>query len=171
MDDDGALAVLRKRGEAELANERVQGRLRAGPEPGRAEVEPVRRRVPGRVNRQDTTAQPLAGLKEPEDDACTVEATGCCQPRQAAADDKDRIGHEQFEFRDASVVVAGHAPQRRQIGAGALTFDAVSTYGSRMTDTLDKALEEINEISGDEVDGECFGRLGQTMSRQRGGPW
>ena len=65
-------------------------------------MKPIRRHVPGpaSLGRQDKTAQPPTSLEEPEGDARTAQAMSRCQPGQTAADDKDRVGHEPFEWSE-----------------------------------------------------------------------
>ena len=70
----------------------------------RADAEVAAGRVVAVLVLEDAV-EPLASFEKPEGKARAMEATGRCQPRQAAADDEDRIRHEQFEGEAASIVV------------------------------------------------------------------
>jgi hypothetical protein len=51
-------------GQAKRSDKRPHVRLHIRPEPGGAEIEAVRRQRASGVRRQDTAAQPVAGLKQ-----------------------------------------------------------------------------------------------------------
>ena len=56
--------------QTQFAHERGQGRLHAGPDPGRAEIEPVVARCAGGVNGQDAAPETVSGFEELKVRAC-----------------------------------------------------------------------------------------------------
>ena len=93
LEHDVADAGLAEDREIQFVDERGEGRLHAGPDPGRAEIEPVVARCAAVVHGQDAAPETVPGFEQLEVRACFPHQARRVEAGKSAADDGHlRIG-------------------------------------------------------------------------------